>query len=258
VLTQKAQNVLRGGFLGWTHPQQQSKHELNNVERTRRLSLSKSARPLWLLFESFNRKNIQSRGRRWPGGLAFPSSFSAAIQICFRLFRKQNNDIDLSPQKVQPIPVLGGVMKNGKPEHLICSGAFERTLDLNNDPVDQSSQHTAEQGDDQMKRGDGKKKQETQHEQSPTRRECPAPMTRDLGCWMIEGVDAVNKEIRQPKADVEQTGTTATEKASEHNGTDSSAFHAQSCEQRTEGPAHKTDPQRADKPGKRHKSMRPD
>jgi hypothetical protein len=38
----------------------------------------------------------------------------------------------------------------GRISALICSGAFERTLDLNNDPFDQTSQYTAEQGDYQM------------------------------------------------------------------------------------------------------------
>lgn len=74
---------------------------------------------------------------------------------------------------------------------------------------------------------------------------------------MIDGVDALDKEIRQPEADIEQTGIAATEKASEQTGADSSAFHVQSYEERTEYTAHETDPQCTDEPGQWHKIMRP-
>jgi hypothetical protein len=74
---------------------------------------------------------------------------------------------------------------------------------------------------------------------------------------MIDGVDALDKEIRQPEADVEQTGIAATEKASEQTGADTSAFHVQSYEERAEYPTHETDPQCTNKPREWDKSMRP-
>jgi hypothetical protein len=108
-----------------------------------------------------------------------------------------------------------------------------------------------------MKRGNGKKKEKAHHEQAPTRSKVPAWPTR-RGRWMVNRVNAINKEIDQPKANVEETGRAATENTSEQNGTNSSAFHAQSREERAEHSAHKTDQERADEPRERHKSMRPE